>query len=132
MSAAPYMVNVPPAPNAWWREFDRRLAAGIDNGWPPLKCEEYAIAFAEEAHPGGRDAVEVEAVLRDASGYRTHRLTTSAHEREDWTPSYHVTRDGGRTTACGRDAAEFTREQLDKVPAHRRCQRSGCRQAWPS
>ena len=75
----------------------------------------------------------VQAVLRDASGYRTHHLTTSTAERTDWIPSYHVTHDGGRTTACGREAAEFTLEtNLDLISTHRRCQRPGCKQGWPT
>lgn len=75
----------------------------------------------------------VEAVLRDASGYRTHHLTTHSTERTDWTPSYHVARDGGRLTACGRAGAEFTLERdVARIPQRRRCQRPGCRQGWPA
>ncbi len=79
------------------------------------------------------------AVLRDASGYRTHRQTTGANPDTFHVPVYHVgIPDGkglldGRTwyrTACGRPADETTAEDATNVPAHRRCQRPGCKQRW--
>jgi hypothetical protein len=83
---------------------------------------------------------EVIAVLRDASGYRTHRQTTSANPDSFHIPAYHVAVPEGESsldgtpfyrTACGRSADETTTEDVSRVPAHRRCQRPGCKQRWP-
>jgi hypothetical protein len=70
-------------------------------------------------------------VLRDASGYRTHRQVDS----RDWKghiPLYHVPVDERMSeTACGRPAAEFTATRVETIPTRRRCQRPGCKQRWP-
>lgn len=71
-------------------------------------------------------------VLRDASGYRTHRQIDS----RDWTghiPLYHVPADETmRETACGRPAAEFTACPVAQIIDRRRCKRPGCRGRWPT
>jgi hypothetical protein len=73
------------------------------------------------------------AVLRDASGYRTHHYHQGV-EGASWMliPKYHIpVNDRMTETACGRMAAEFTATSIDSIPESRRCQRPGCKQRWP-
>lgn len=74
------------------------------------------------------------AVLRDASGYATHRYHQGV-EGSRWMliPKYHVPGNERMTeTACGRPAAEFTALEVEHIAESRRCQRPGCKQGWPS
>jgi len=74
-------------------------------------------------------------VLRDASGYSTHRQTTSSDSSTWHIPKYHAIHPDfptGTVTACGRPAAEFTSEPVERIDERRRCQRPGCRERWPS
>lgn len=75
-----------------------------------------------------RDACEPMAALRDASGYRTHRLTDTATMQH--IPSYHVVNpDNPYLSRCGRLIVPDT--QWPAASVARRCQRPGCKQAWP-
>lgn len=80
-----------------------------------------------------RDAARVvRAAMRDASGYHTHKLTTTASMNH--LPSFHVV-DEERdyfASRCGRLLVEETVEDAADVAASLRCQRPGCKQGWPS
>lgn len=50
VSAQPYLAVVEGPPDEWWATFDRALAHALDQGWSPLRAEDYARARAEDEH----------------------------------------------------------------------------------
>lgn len=71
---------------------------------------------------------EVRAALRDASWYRTHRLTDTTTMRHVLV--YHIVHpDDPYFSRCGRPIATDT--EVPAIGVIHRCQRPGCKQAWP-